>query len=217
MPQAPLWRRDPNAKKTAILHAARRLFTERGYANTTVRDIADRAGVNQSLIFRYFGSKHELFERSAPRHELINELFSDGWESGVLRMIRSFAVEADEAGTFIAALMRDARSFGTPPTTRQNTLDEVSARIAQGLAGPDAQLLADLILAWVIGIGVLYDVVHRPSVVDAGPKRIAELVVRAASSLNDASNSPGRTKSGRRRRTRSPRGTNDVEEFGERH
>jgi AcrR family transcriptional regulator len=54
------------------LHSVRRLFTERGYTDTTVRNIADRAGVNQSLIFRYFGSKHELFERSAPRHEFIN-------------------------------------------------------------------------------------------------------------------------------------------------
>jgi AcrR family transcriptional regulator len=63
VPQATMWRRDPD-KKMAILRAARRLFTERGYADTTVRDIADRAGVNQSLIFRYCGSKHELIERS---------------------------------------------------------------------------------------------------------------------------------------------------------
>ncbi len=195
MAQSPMWRRDPEAKKMAILRAARRMFTERGYADTTVRDIADRAGVNQSLIFRYFGSKEELFERSAPRHEYINELFADGWESGVLRMIQSFAVDDDEVGSFIAALMRDARGG---EKTATDTLERVSARIAEGLTGPQGQLLADMVVAWTIGLGVLYDVVHRPSVVQAGPKRIAQLVVDAVTALENQTTHPKRKPAGGR-------------------
>lgn len=181
MAQPPMWRRDPEAKKVAILRAARRLFTERGYADATVRDIADRAGVNQSLIFRYFGSKEELFERSAPRREYINELFADGWEAGVLRMIQSFAVDDDEVGSFVARLMRDARSG---EKTATDTLERISARIAEQMTGPEGPLLADMVVAWTLGLGVLYDVVHRPSVVQAGPKRIARFVVDAVARLD---------------------------------
>ncbi len=137
MAQRPMWRRDPEAKKMAILRAARRLFTEKGYADTTVRDIADRAGVNQSLIFRYFGSKQELFERSAPRHEYLDELFADGWESGVMRMIQSSAVGDHEAGSFIVALIRDARGG---EKTASATLETISARIAEGLDGHRSQV-----------------------------------------------------------------------------
>jgi AcrR family transcriptional regulator len=45
-----------------LLEAARRRFAEDGYAATTVRDIADDAGVNVALISRYFSSKEGLFE-----------------------------------------------------------------------------------------------------------------------------------------------------------
>ncbi|QGV82763.1 TetR/AcrR family transcriptional regulator [Streptomyces ficellus] len=44
-----------------MLEAASALFAERGYDRATVRDIAGRAGVNQALLFRHFGSKRALF------------------------------------------------------------------------------------------------------------------------------------------------------------
>ena|SRR5690242_19212569 len=40
--------------------AADRLFAEQGYAQTTVRDIAEAAGVTERTFFRYFGGKEEL-------------------------------------------------------------------------------------------------------------------------------------------------------------
>jgi AcrR family transcriptional regulator len=40
-----------------IMKAAAELFGERGYAATTTRALAERAGVNEVTIFRLFGSK----------------------------------------------------------------------------------------------------------------------------------------------------------------
>ena len=40
-----------------ILQAAAELFAERGYAGTTTRALAERAGVNEVTIFRHFKSK----------------------------------------------------------------------------------------------------------------------------------------------------------------
>lgn len=45
-----------------MLSAADRLFTEQGYHAVRTRDIADAAGVGESVVFRNFGSKADLFE-----------------------------------------------------------------------------------------------------------------------------------------------------------
>jgi AcrR family transcriptional regulator len=44
----------------AVRQAATELFAERGPDAVTVREVADRAGVNHALIHRHFGTKEEL-------------------------------------------------------------------------------------------------------------------------------------------------------------
>lgn len=44
-----------------ILEAAIELFSEKGFSGTTTKEIAERAGVNEALIFRYFSTKKELY------------------------------------------------------------------------------------------------------------------------------------------------------------
>jgi AcrR family transcriptional regulator len=46
--------------RAAILRAALELFAERGFAGTTVADVAERAGVSKGLIYAYVASKEEL-------------------------------------------------------------------------------------------------------------------------------------------------------------
>lgn len=46
--------------RNALQEAADRLFAERGYQATTVRDIADAAGVTERTFFRYFPGKEAL-------------------------------------------------------------------------------------------------------------------------------------------------------------
>jgi AcrR family transcriptional regulator len=58
---APARRRDATRTRQLLLEAARRRFALAGYAATTVRDVADDAGVNVALISRYFDSKEGLF------------------------------------------------------------------------------------------------------------------------------------------------------------
>lgn len=50
---------DPPAKRE-ILHAALRLFGERGLAATSVRDIADQSGYTNPALYKHFASKDEL-------------------------------------------------------------------------------------------------------------------------------------------------------------
>lgn len=52
--------------RETILDAARPLFAERGFNGTTIRDIADAAGVSPALVMKLSGSKAELFQAAAP-------------------------------------------------------------------------------------------------------------------------------------------------------
>ena len=53
---------DFNDKQIQIIETAETLFAERGFDGTSVRDIADVAGVNVAMISYYFGSKEKLME-----------------------------------------------------------------------------------------------------------------------------------------------------------
>jgi len=48
-------------KRDEILAAAQALFAEYGYAGTTMRMIAEKAGVAFGLVSHYFGNKEKLF------------------------------------------------------------------------------------------------------------------------------------------------------------
>lgn len=45
-----------------ILDASLRLFSEKGFARTSVRDIAHAAGITDAAIYYHFASKRDLFE-----------------------------------------------------------------------------------------------------------------------------------------------------------
>ena len=53
----------------AILDAAEKLFSERGFTAVTVRDIAAEAGVSHALVHRYLGSKQEVYRVMLARRE----------------------------------------------------------------------------------------------------------------------------------------------------
>lgn len=55
-------KRDAQASRERILAAAQRAFSETGYSDTGIRDIARLAGTSSTLLLRYFGSKAGLFE-----------------------------------------------------------------------------------------------------------------------------------------------------------
>lgn len=59
---------ETSARALQILHACDELLAERGPDHVSMRDVAERAGVNKALIFYYFGSRTELFEKVLERY-----------------------------------------------------------------------------------------------------------------------------------------------------
>ncbi|MBN2045610.1 MAG: TetR/AcrR family transcriptional regulator [Anaerolineales bacterium] len=52
--------RGTDITRSRIMQAASQLFSEKGYAGTTTRAIADLACVNEVTLFRHFGTKEKL-------------------------------------------------------------------------------------------------------------------------------------------------------------
>jgi AcrR family transcriptional regulator len=61
----PKTRLPPARQLENIMNAARSLILEKGYENTVVAEIAERAGVAEGTIYRYFENKRELLIKVA--------------------------------------------------------------------------------------------------------------------------------------------------------
>ncbi|HEX4701589.1 MAG TPA: TetR family transcriptional regulator [Pseudonocardiaceae bacterium] len=177
-------RRDATATKAALLSAARELFIERGFDHTTVRDIAALAGANQALLFRYFGSKEALFRAAMTNqsHQLLAETPPEQLVGRVLaRMLAPDAPPAKDNPLY--ALLRSSANEHTAAVFR----DDLGARYRRVLASltdaDDAETRADLVLAWLLGIGLLRSVLDQHDFADADPARITEHVLRAVGTL----------------------------------
>jgi AcrR family transcriptional regulator len=57
-------RRPSGEPRRLLLQAARKAFNDQGYPDATTREIAQQADVSETLLFRYFGSKTELFREA---------------------------------------------------------------------------------------------------------------------------------------------------------
>lgn len=68
-------RRSPTELREAIIEAAERAFSREGYGSVTLKQVADDAGVAESVLYRHFPSKAALF-REAVMLPLMNVLRS---------------------------------------------------------------------------------------------------------------------------------------------
>ncbi len=71
-----------STKQLQLLDSAELLFSQKGFDGTSVRDIAEAAGINTAMISYYFGSKEklmeEIFERKSLNiRELVDSLVKD--------------------------------------------------------------------------------------------------------------------------------------------
>jgi AcrR family transcriptional regulator len=77
-------------RREAILDAARSAFAERGFHETSLDSVAERAGVSKALLYEHFSSKRELYVSMLEMHvhELVERISGAvaGAEPGEPRM-----------------------------------------------------------------------------------------------------------------------------------
>ncbi|SCE34726.1 transcriptional regulator, TetR family [Streptomyces sp. IgraMP-1] len=129
------------AARDRILAAAREEFSARGYDKTSIRRIAQAAGVDPALVHHYFGTKDEIFAAAVdlslalPAKELPALLADgpDGVGERVARLFLGFWEDPRTRGPVLAvvrsALTHEAardimRSFVT-----RNLLERIAAQV----------------------------------------------------------------------------------------
>lgn len=86
-----LWDRTRQLASQEILETALRLFTEQGYDDTTIAQIAREAGVSQRTLFRYFGAKEDLLGGGQDRFgQVLRDTISEQpVDAGVWEVLRA--------------------------------------------------------------------------------------------------------------------------------
>lgn len=86
-----LWDRTRQLASQEILETALRLFTEQGYDETTIAQIAREAGVSQRTLFRYFGAKEDLLGGGQDRfgQVLMDAISEQPADAGVWEALRA--------------------------------------------------------------------------------------------------------------------------------
>ncbi|MEU9348691.1 helix-turn-helix domain-containing protein [Streptomyces sp. NPDC048278] len=83
------------ARRAEIVRAARDSFAERGYANASLRDIAERAGITHAGLLHHFRNKDELLAA------VLADRDSEDWQQGVDEVDST-----ERLGPYLAELVR---------------------------------------------------------------------------------------------------------------
>ena len=172
--------------KSAILRAARERLAAQGYDRMTIRAVAADAGIDPSMVMRYFGNKAQLFDAALdidlhlpdltgiPADQLprmLVRLFLDRWENdptddALLVLLRS-AVTNEHA----AARMREIFAAQVAPT--------LAAAVGQELAAKRAGLVS----AQLLGLGLTRYLLRLPAVTALSPQEIEDTLTPAIRAL----------------------------------
>ncbi|MEV4439936.1 TetR family transcriptional regulator [Streptomyces sp. NPDC049577] len=182
--EKPVRRRDAEATRRCLVEAAAELFAERGYDRTTVRAIADRAGVNQALLFRYFGSKTALFGEvvAMDGRRRLRETPAERLLENALRNLLAPAGASPEDRSLEVFLRSVGSEDGTAQANRCLT-EEYTTALAGLTGAEDAELRAALVMAWLLGIGLTRVVLRQEPLAGADPEHVRRLMLEAARTL----------------------------------
>lgn len=157
---APVGLRERKKEQTRerLKQVAFELFSERGFDDVTVDEIAERAEVSKSTLFRYFEAKEDLLFADAVAHRdaLVHALAARPLEEPVLVSLRASlrSLAADYQADRLRAVARN-RIMSESPTLAARSLERqvaweegLAAVILPRLDGqPDAETRAEVLAA----------------------------------------------------------------------
>lgn len=179
-------KRNAADSRQALLQAAQELFAERGFERTTIREIGDRAGLDPTLIARYFGNKAALY-LAALRSDFDAEdtAVPDLLEPERMLQLLDRVQQKGPSPVFGTALRQhldlevdaEAREVLT-----ERIVDPLVRRI-DGQSAADPRLRAEIIAAAFIGVAVSRHVGAFPALTAASNDEICRLLTMALGAL----------------------------------
>ena len=139
--------RDPEATRARLIDAARRLFSEYGFEDVTVRDICREARANLSLVNYHFGDKHGLYT------EIVNEAITYVSEFTALAMEAPAGSSAEEklrhfVAVFVGRLFETSANANWIHKLMQHEISrptDAAPRIGQLALAPRIRYLASIV------------------------------------------------------------------------
>lgn len=169
--------------KAAILAAAREHFARSGYQAATIRAIAASAGIDPSMVMRYYGNKEKLFAAAAEFDLQLPDLTKLRREEVGPALVEHFLArwEGDES---LMVLLRSAVTNEAAAKRMQAIFSTQTALMIAKLSGepkPIAARCAGLIASQILGIALCRFVLKLGPVVALDR---AELVRRVGATIN---------------------------------
>lgn len=167
--------RRSDATRTAILEAARRRFAAEGFRKATIRAIAADAGIDPSMVMRYYGSKDGLFAAAVDIDLGLPDLGTASPDTVGELLTRRFLTlwERSPGNELLMTLLRSAV-----------TDDVVAERVHQVFAGQvvpavlrfgdpaDTTRRAGLIVAQLLGLALCRYVLRLPPLAAMTPEQL---------------------------------------------
>jgi AcrR family transcriptional regulator len=163
--------------REAILDAARTRFATDGYDRATVRAIAADAGVDPSMVIRYFGSKRQLFARAAEFDLRLPDLTAAPRER-VGHVLATHLLDRWEGDEALQILLRAA-------STDDDAAERVRGILAGQLAPQIAAITGDkavavtragLVATQALGTALCRYVLRLPPIVAMTPEEIVRWI-----------------------------------------
>ncbi|MEH1165742.1 TetR family transcriptional regulator [Micromonospora sp. CPCC 205539] len=199
------WQPDARGRLEA---AAFELFRERSFEQTTVADIAARAGVDKRTFYRLFGDKREaLFSGSGHLEEVLVKAVAETDAAPFEAVVAAFRRVAAEIFADRRELVRMRQSIiESSPELQERELRKTGAMMAAITAALRAKGLGETTatLAAESG-GTVFRVAYARWVAPNSDASLADLIAEVASELRAITSPPGHAVGG------VPRTTGDVD------
>jgi len=158
-------RRTSQDTKAAILAAARERFGAAGFQAATIRAIAADAGIDPSMVMRYFGSKDQLFAAAAEFDLRFPDL-TEPDRAEVGRLLVSHFLQRWEGDEALVILLRSSATNAAAAQRMQQIFSTQLEPLVAGLVpAAEAGRRAALIATQILGVAWCRFVLQLPAVV----------------------------------------------------
>ena len=175
-----------NRTKAAILAAARRRFAADGYERTTIRGVASDAGIDPSMVMRYFGSKVQLFDAALAIDLRLPDLSAVRPGDVPRTVVRHFLTrwEGDPADDALLVLLRSAVTNEHAAARMQDVFaSQVAPALATAVGSEIAERRAGLVSAQLLGLALTRYLLRLPAVTALTPDEIEHALAPAIAAV----------------------------------
>lgn len=167
-------RRSSEQTKALILAAARERFAADGYERGTIRAIAADAGIDPSMVMRYFGNKEGLFAAAAEFDLRLPDLTAVPTAQVGRHLVTHFLNRWEDDETLMVLLRSGVTNEAAAERMRAIFAEQV-APIVRKLADPaEAPRRAALAASQILGLALTRYVLRFPPIVAMTPQEIID-------------------------------------------